>query len=72
MPRAAATHEPRRVLYVEGNKDDTVGGSLFSLFYLVSRLDRRRYRPLVVFRADNPIVPYFHAADVESRIIPSQ
>lgn len=72
MPRAAATHEPRRVLYVEGNKDDTVGGSLFSLFYLVSRLDRRRYRPLVVFRADNPIVPDFHAADVETRIMPAQ
>ena len=36
----------------------------------MSRLDRSRYRPLVVFRADNPIIPDFHAAGVETRVIP--
>jgi len=64
--------EPRRILYVEGNVDGTVGGSFFSLFYLVSRLDRSRYRPLVVFRADNPIIPDFHAAGVETGVIPAR
>ena len=57
---------------MEGNVDGTVGGSFFSLFYLVSRLDRSRYRPLVVFRADNPIIPDFHAAGVETRVIPAR
>jgi glycosyltransferase involved in cell wall biosynthesis len=57
---------------VEGNVDGTVGGSFFSLFYLVSRLNRNRYRPLVVFRADNPMIPDFHAAGVETRVIPAR
>lgn len=72
MPRFTGACEPRRILYVEGNVDGTVGGSFFSLFYLASRLDRSRYRPLVVFRADNPIIPDFHAAGVETRVIPAQ
>ena len=72
MQPLAGAREPRRILYVEGNTDGTVGGSFFSLFYLVSRLDRSRYRPLVVFRADNPIIPKFVAADIETRVVPAQ
>jgi len=72
MASPADILEPRRILYVEGNVDGTVGGSFFSLFYLVSRLDRSRYRPLVVFRADNPIIPDFHGAGVETRVIPAR
>jgi glycosyltransferase involved in cell wall biosynthesis len=70
MPLPAGAKDPRRILYVEGNVDGTVGGSFFSLFYLVSRLERERYRPLVVFRADNPMIPDFNAAGVETRVIP--
>jgi glycosyltransferase involved in cell wall biosynthesis len=70
MPSPTSDRQPRRILYVEGNVDGTVGGSFFSLFYLVSRLDRSRYRPLVAFRADNPIITDFHAAGVETRVIP--
>lgn len=60
---------PRRVLYVEGNVDGTVGGSFFSLLFLTSGLDRNRYQPLVVFCADNAIIPRFRAADIETRVI---
>lgn len=60
----------KRVLYVEGNVDGTVGGSYFSLFYLVSNLDRSRYEPIVVFAADTPLLPKFHAAGVRTMIRP--
>jgi glycosyltransferase involved in cell wall biosynthesis len=59
-----------RVLYVEGNPDGTVGGSYFSLLFLVRGLDRQRYRPIVVFAADNPLIPRFHEAEIETRIVP--
>ncbi len=71
MQPLTVTRQPRRILYVEGNVDGTVGGSFFSLFYLVSRLDRSQYLPLVI-RADNPIISDFHAAGVETRVIPSR
>ena len=61
---------PRRVLYVEGNVFGTVGGSYFSLLYLVSGLDRRQYEPLVVFAADNALLPRFHSAGVRTLIRP--
>lgn len=61
---------PRRVLYVEGNVDGTVGGSYFSLFHLVSALDRRRYEPLVVFAANTPLLHRFHSAGVRTMIRP--
>ena len=72
MQPSSGAGQPRRILYVEGNTDGTVGGSFFSLFYLVSRLDLSRYRPLVVFRTDNPIIPEFVAAGIETRVIPAQ
>lgn len=62
--------KPVRVLYVEGNPDGTVGGSYFSLLFLVRGLDRRRYEPIVVFAADNPLIPRFHEAGIETRIVP--
>ena len=61
---------PKRVLYVEGNVDGTVGGSYFSLLYLVANLERQRYEPVVVFAADTPLLPRFHAAGVRTLIRP--
>lgn len=45
----------KRIIYVEGNVDTTVGGSYFSLLYLTARLDRSRFEPVVVFAADNDL-----------------
>jgi glycosyltransferase involved in cell wall biosynthesis len=59
-----------RVLYVEGNVDGTVGGSFFSLLYLVSGLDRRRYEPVVVFAADNALRPRFATQRIRTLIRP--
>ncbi|MGH8249493.1 MAG: glycosyltransferase family 4 protein [Steroidobacteraceae bacterium] len=53
-----------RILYVEGNVDGTVGGSYFSLLYLASRLDRSRFRPIVLFAAENELIHRFRAADI--------
>lgn len=55
-----------RILYVEGNVDGTIGGSYYSLFYLVAGLDRTRYEPIVVFATDNSLVPRFNAAGVRT------
>jgi glycosyltransferase involved in cell wall biosynthesis len=59
---------PRRILYVEGNVDGTIGGSFFSLLFLVSGLDRTRYEPLVLFAAPNELQPRFHAAGIRTVI----
>jgi glycosyltransferase involved in cell wall biosynthesis len=58
--------EPRRVLYVEGNVDGTIGGSFFSLLFLVSGLDRSRYEPIVLFAVPNELQPRFHAAGIRT------
>lgn len=60
----------KRILYVEGNVDGTVGGSYFSLLYLVSNLDRSRFDPTVVFAADTALMPQFQAAGVRTAIRP--
>ncbi len=59
------------ILYCEGNTDGTVGGSYFSLLYLVSGLDRRRYNPIVIFHNEHPILPRYHAAGITTLIVPA-
>jgi glycosyltransferase involved in cell wall biosynthesis len=61
---------PVRVVYCEGNVDGTIGGSYYSLLYLVKGLDRRRYRPLVVFHSDNSLRARFEEAGAETVIWP--
>jgi glycosyltransferase involved in cell wall biosynthesis len=58
----------RRVLYVEGNVDGTIGGSFFSLLFLVAGIDRARFEPIVVFAADNELQPRFHAHAIRTVI----
>ena len=60
-----------RILYVEGNVDGTVGGSFFSLLFLVSGLDRTRFEPVVAFAADNALRPRFHAAGITTLVHPT-
>lgn len=59
-----------RILYVEGNVDGTIGGSYYSLFYLVAGLDHARYEPIVVFARDNSMVPKFSSLGVRTIIHP--
>ena len=63
------TQKPARVLYCEGNVDGTIGGSYFSLLYLVTNLDRSRFEPIVVFHEDNDLIPTFREHGVETKVI---
>jgi glycosyltransferase involved in cell wall biosynthesis len=50
---------PRRILFIEGNVDGTVGGSHGVLLEVVKHLDRTRFEPVVLFYQDNVLVPEF-------------
>ncbi|HEU5134538.1 MAG TPA: glycosyltransferase family 4 protein [Steroidobacteraceae bacterium] len=56
----------KRILYIEGNTDGTVGGSYYLLFDLVSRLDREKFEPIVGFHRDNFLIERFKALGVET------
>ena len=56
-------------MYCEGNTDGTVGGSFFSLLYLVSGLDRNKYNPVVVFHTEHSLLPRYHEAGIKTLII---
>jgi len=60
---------PRRILYVEGNLDGTIGGSFFSLLFLVSNVDRTRYEPIVAFAAENGLLPRFAEHGIRTLIV---
>lgn len=56
-------------MYCESNTDGTVGGSFFSLLYLVSGLDRKKYRPIVVFHKEHALLPKYQEAGVDTMVI---
>ena len=60
----------KRILYVKGNVDGTVGRSYLSLLYLVSGIDRASFEPVVVFAAPTPLGPQFEAAGVRTFVRP--
>lgn len=49
----------KKILYIEANRDGTVGGSYYSLLYLVQGLDKTKYEPHIWFCQDNFLVPEF-------------
>lgn len=52
----------KRILYIEQNTDGTVGGSYFSLLFLVQGLDKSVYKPIVVFYQTNRLIPSYEEA----------
>lgn len=58
-----------RILFCETNLDGTIGGSYFSLYFLVTRLDRTKYTPVVVFHYANPIATKLQSEGVEVHIL---
>jgi glycosyltransferase involved in cell wall biosynthesis len=60
----------KRILFIEGNIDGTVGGSYFVLYDLVSRLDREKFEPIVGFHRDNYLVAQFRAQGIETVLFP--
>ena len=47
---------------MEQNIDGTVGGSYFSLLYLIERLNRQKYEPYVIFYNVHTLVDNFRNA----------
>jgi glycosyltransferase involved in cell wall biosynthesis len=58
-----------KILYCENNTDGTLGGSYYSLYYLVTGLDRDRYEPVVMFYAENPLVDRLRDERIEVHIV---
>lgn len=52
----------KKILYVEQNTDRTIGGSYFSLLFLVEGLNKKKYSPLAVFYQKNQLIPRFEQA----------
>ena len=57
-----------KVLYCENNVDGTVGGSYYSLLYLVKNVDREKYHPIVVFYTEHTLLPAYREAGVETHV----
>jgi glycosyltransferase involved in cell wall biosynthesis len=55
-----------KILYIEQNIDGTIGGSYYSLLYLVKGLDKTRYDPLVGFYAQNTLLSDFQKAGIKT------
>lgn len=52
--------EKKRILFVEHNQDGTVGGSHYCLLYLIMSLDKKKYKPVVIFYEHNTIIEKFN------------
>lgn len=63
-----ASSNPIKVLYCESNVDGTVGGSYYSLLYLVKSIDREKYHPIVVFYTEHTLLPAYREAGVETHV----
>lgn len=59
----------KRILYIEGCKDGTVGGSHISLFSMVANIDRKKFYPVVVFYDDHGIAARLRELGVETHIL---
>jgi len=59
----------KNILYCEHNTDGTIGGSYYSLFFLVTGLDKTQFRPIVVFYQDNMMMEKLKSAGVETMVL---
>ncbi len=51
-----------KILYIESNTDGTVGGSHFSLLFLIEGLNNNVYSPIVLFYQKHRLIPRFQQA----------
>ena len=59
----------KKVLYVEGCRDGTVGGSHTCLYSMVASLDRKKFFPVVVFYDDQIVARRLRELGVETHIL---
>ncbi len=60
------------VMYVEGNLDKTIGGSYYSLYYLIRGLDQTRYKPHIIFYSTHDLIKDFQKICEDVIILPVQ
>lgn len=61
--------QKKRILYVESNVDGTVGGSHFSLLFLIEGLNKNIYEPVAVFYQNNYLIPRYEKAGCKVSLI---
>lgn len=49
----------KRILYIEANRDGTVGGSYYILLSLIKDLDKTKFEPHILFCQENFLIPEF-------------
>ena len=49
----------KKILYVEQNTDGTIGGSHFTLLYLIQSLPKNNYKPVIFFYENNDLINLF-------------
>lgn len=49
----------KKLLFIEANRDGTIGGSYYSLLYLLQGLDKDKYEPHVLFCQENTLIPQY-------------
>jgi glycosyltransferase involved in cell wall biosynthesis len=59
----------KKIFFLEGNVDGTVGGSYYLMYDLVLALDRDKFEPVVGFHTDNFLVPKLREAGIETVIL---
>jgi len=59
----------KRILFLEGNPDGTIGGSYYLMYDLVRHLDKEKYYPIVGFHTDNILVPKLREFGIETYVI---
>ncbi len=60
----------KKILFLEGNTDGTVGGSYWLMYDLVKGLDRSKYTPIVGFHRDNFLVEKLRGDGIEVIVFP--
>lgn len=64
------SRRPATILYCENNVDGTVGGSYYSLLYLLRGLDQTRFSPVAVFYTDHSLLPAYQQAGIDTLVWP--
>ncbi len=63
-------HRARRLLFLEHNTDNTVGGSHYCLLEICRNIDRGRFSPVVAFAQANTLMDEFRATGAEVVVVP--
>jgi len=58
----------KKILYVEGCMEGTVGGSHTCLYSFLANLDRQMYHPIVIFYDDNVVAAKLRSLGIETHI----